>query len=166
MKLRGSSFCLCLALLSGFIETSNVQKFDVCDEKTGIVQKAKATQLAAKLVDKCFLPIVSKYKYSPKMFQRAAYKMCFVFRFCFHKYNPLIKSKGSEAFREATYTCIANTSCILTVVLNPEWIEQKHKVDPRGLYYEGVSCAKKHKIMTEDPAVSLFGIKWVRDNLF
>ncbi|XP_077552633.1 uncharacterized protein LOC144167137 [Haemaphysalis longicornis] len=131
-----------------------------------MVQKAKATQLAAKLVDKCFLPVATKYKFTPKMIQRGAYKMCFVFRFCFHKYVPLKKAQGSDAYREAVYTCVAKMASILTVVLNPEWIEKKNMENPRGLYYDGVKCARKNKIFTEDPAVSLFGIRWVRDTLF
>ncbi|XP_037502095.1 uncharacterized protein LOC119377520 [Rhipicephalus sanguineus] len=142
------------------------EKFDVCEEKTGIAQKAKATQLGAKLMDKCFLPVASKYKFSPKMFQRAAYKMCLVFRICFHKYLPLKNAKGSDAYRESVYVCVANMSSLLTVRLNPDWIEDQAGIDPSGLYYDGVKCARNHKIFTEDSAVALFGIKWVRDTLF
>ncbi|XP_077512574.1 uncharacterized protein LOC144123652 [Amblyomma americanum] len=157
---------LLLVLCTHLCSRSAAEKFDVCEEKTGIVQKAKATQLGAKLMDKCFLPVASKYKFTAKMIQRAAFKMCVVFRFCFHKYIPLKKSKGSDAYREAVYTCVANIASLLTVVLNPEWIEGKNVEDPKGLYHDGVSCARKHKIFTEDPAISLFGIKWVRDTLF
>ncbi|XP_075727801.1 uncharacterized protein LOC119165802 isoform X2 [Rhipicephalus microplus] len=118
----------------------NGAKFDVCEEKTGMVQKAKATQLAAKLVDKCALPVVSKYKFSTKMIQKAASKMCVVFRFCFHKYISLRKSK--------------------------DWIDATNLEDPRGLYHDGVNCSRKHSIFTEDSAIALAGIKWVRDTLF
>ncbi|XP_070378562.1 uncharacterized protein [Dermacentor albipictus] len=100
------------------------------------------------------------------MFQRAAYKMCIVFRFCLHKYIPLKQAKGSDAYRESVYTCVGNTSAILTSRLNPEWIEDQSGQDPSGLYYEGVKCARKHKVFPEDPAIALFGIKWVRDTLF
>ncbi|XP_077523633.1 uncharacterized protein LOC144134638 [Amblyomma americanum] len=161
-------FVLCFFLAASLISlaVSRAERFDVCEEKAGIAQKAKATQLGAKLVDKCFLPIVSKYKFTPKMFQRAAYKMCLVFRFCFHKYIPLKKSKGSDAYREGVYECIGNMSSLLTARLNPDWIDEKSNADPSGLYYDGVNCARRHKVFTEDSAVALFGIKWVRDTLF
>ncbi|XP_072140942.1 uncharacterized protein [Dermacentor andersoni] len=132
----------------------------------GIVQKAKATQLAAKLVDKCALPIVSKYKFSTKMIQRAASKMCVVFRFCWHKYAPLKKSKGFDVYREAVLDCVAKMTSLFTAVLNPEWIDAKNLEDPRGLYYDGVNCTRIHNIFTDDAAIGLSGIKWVRDTLF
>ncbi|XP_037502096.1 uncharacterized protein LOC119377522 [Rhipicephalus sanguineus] len=153
-----------LLLLS--LTASKDEKFDVCEERTGIAQKAKATQVGAKMVDKCFLPVAGTYKFSPKMFQRAAYKMCLVFRLCWHKYIPLKISKGSDAFREAVYVCIGNMSALLTSRLNPDWIETPADIDPSGLYYDGVKCARKHKIFTDDTAVALFAIKWVRDTLF
>ncbi|KAL1418005.1 hypothetical protein MTO96_005991 [Rhipicephalus appendiculatus] len=103
----------------------NSVKFDVCEEKTGIVQKAKATQLAAKLVD-----------------------------------------KGLTPYREEVYECVAKMSSVFTVVLNPDWIDTKNLEDPRGLYYDGVNCTRKHIIFTEDSAIALAGIKWVRDTLF
>ncbi|XP_054918281.1 uncharacterized protein [Dermacentor andersoni] len=134
------SLRLAIPTLLSFVVLCNSAKFDVCEEKAGIVQKAKATQLAAKLVDKCALPIVSKYKFSTKMIQRAASKMCVVFRFCWHKYAPLKKSK--------------------------EWIDAKNLEDPRGLYYDGVNCTRIHNIFTDDAAIGLSGIKWVRDTLF
>ncbi|KAK8787821.1 hypothetical protein V5799_022402 [Amblyomma americanum] len=92
--------------------------------------------------------------------------MCLVFRFCFHKYIPLKKSKGSDAYREGVYECIGNMSSLLTARLNPDWIDEKSNADPSGLYYDGVNCARRHKVFTEDSAVALFGIKWVRDTLF
>ncbi|XP_075727800.1 uncharacterized protein LOC119165802 isoform X1 [Rhipicephalus microplus] len=144
----------------------NGAKFDVCEEKTGMVQKAKATQLAAKLVDKCALPVVSKYKFSTKMIQKAASKMCVVFRFCFHKYISLRKSKGPDAYREEVYECVAKMASVFTAVLNPDWIDATNLEDPRGLYHDGVNCSRKHSIFTEDSAIALAGIKWVRDTLF
>ncbi|KAL3197548.1 hypothetical protein MRX96_001610 [Rhipicephalus microplus] len=118
------------------------------------------------MVDKCFLPVAGAYKFSPRMFQKAAFKMCLVFRFCFHKYLPLKESKGSDTYREAVYVCIGNMSALLTSRLNPDWIENPADIDPSGLYYDGVKCARKYKIFTEDSAVALFAIKWVRDTLF
>ncbi|XP_075721646.1 uncharacterized protein LOC142764986 isoform X2 [Rhipicephalus microplus] len=125
------------------LTSSKNEKFDVCEERTGIAQKAKATQVGAKMVDKCFLPVAGAYKFSPRMFQ-----------------------KGSDTYREAVYVCIGNMSALLTSRLNPDWIENPADIDPSGLYYDGVKCARKYKIFTEDSAVALFAIKWVRDTLF
>ncbi|XP_077512071.1 uncharacterized protein LOC144123019 [Amblyomma americanum] len=144
------------------------QSFDVCAEKLGIVQKAKGAQLAANMVDKCFLPVAGKYKFTPKMFQKGIFKMCVVFRFCFHKYFPGKSSSASEidTYRDAAYDCIAKMASLLTVDLNPEWIEKRNMENPKGLYYEGAECAKKHRIFPEDPAIAMFALKWVRDTLF
>ncbi|XP_054931897.1 uncharacterized protein [Dermacentor andersoni] len=119
------------------------RSFDVCEERVGIVQKAKGAQVAATMVDKCFLPIISKYKYTPKMFQ-----------------------KNTDVNRDKTYDCIAKMASLLTVDLNPEWIEKTNLANPKGLYYEGAECARKHKIFPEDSASLMFTLKWVRDTLF
>ncbi|KAH7966025.1 hypothetical protein HPB49_013077 [Dermacentor silvarum] len=66
------------------------------------------------MVDKCFLPIISKYKFTPKMFQ-----------------------KNTDINRDKTYDCIAKMASLLTVDLNPEWIEKTDLVNPKGLYFEG-----------------------------
>ncbi|XP_037562124.2 uncharacterized protein LOC119441586 [Dermacentor silvarum] len=142
------------------------QGFDVCAERVGIVQKAKGAQVAATMVDKCFLPIISKYKFTPKMFQKGIFKMCVVFRFCYHKYITLKASNNTDINRDKTYDCIAKMASLLTVDLNPEWIEKTDLVNPKGLYFEGAECARKHKIFPEDPATLMFTLKWVRDTLF
>ncbi|XP_050042827.1 uncharacterized protein [Dermacentor andersoni] len=142
------------------------RSFDVCEERVGIVQKAKGAQVAATMVDKCFLPIISKYKYTPKMFQKGIFKMCVVFRFCYHKYVTMRATNNTDVNRDKTYDCIAKMASLLTVDLNPEWIEKTNLANPKGLYYEGAECARKHKIFPEDSASLMFTLKWVRDTLF
>ncbi|XP_075726730.1 uncharacterized protein LOC142768599 isoform X2 [Rhipicephalus microplus] len=94
-------------------------RFDVCNEKSGIVKNAKATLVATKLMEKCSFAIAMKYKYSPRMIQTGSRKLCLVFRLCFHKYQPVLNTSGYNAYSEAVYSCIAKMGPLLTVKLNP-----------------------------------------------
>ncbi|KAL1466072.1 hypothetical protein MTO96_026883 [Rhipicephalus appendiculatus] len=180
----------------------------------GIVKSAKATLVATKLMEKCSFHIATKYKFSPRMIQTGARKLCVVFRFCFHKYQSILNTSGYNAYSEAVYPCVAKLAPLLTVKLNPDYVDANitspgglfidgvvlfktgyhayseavypcvdkmarlltvklnpeyndvNITDAEGLFSDGVACAAKHEIFTDDIAVALAGIKWVRDMLF
>ncbi|KAL3190298.1 hypothetical protein MRX96_019831 [Rhipicephalus microplus] len=71
--------------------------FYECGEKIGIVKNAKATMVATKLLEKCSFTIATKYKFSPRMIQTGARKLCIVFRLCYHKYQPVLNTSKCAA---------------------------------------------------------------------
>ncbi|XP_077513598.1 uncharacterized protein LOC144124659 [Amblyomma americanum] len=117
------------------------------------------------MVDKCFLIIGSKYKYPPSMFQRGAIKMCLIFRFCYHKYKPVLNTRGVEAYGEAVYSCIGRLGPLFTVQLNPDFVEAG-AVNATGMFIDAVDCVSKNRIFTDDVAVSLALMKWILKTLF
>ncbi|XP_075535506.1 uncharacterized protein LOC142571100 isoform X2 [Dermacentor variabilis] len=117
-------------------------RFDVCEEKTGIINNAKATVLASAFIEKCSLPIVTKYKFTPRMIQL-----------------------GMSAYSEAVYPCVAKMAPLLTTKLNRDYMDT-NVTNPGGIFKDGVECVAKRKIFTDDVAIAMAGIKWVLENFF
>ncbi|XP_075535505.1 uncharacterized protein LOC142571100 isoform X1 [Dermacentor variabilis] len=140
-------------------------RFDVCEEKTGIINNAKATVLASAFIEKCSLPIVTKYKFTPRMIQLILRKLCLVFRFCFHKHQRVLKASGMSAYSEAVYPCVAKMAPLLTTKLNRDYMDT-NVTNPGGIFKDGVECVAKRKIFTDDVAIAMAGIKWVLENFF
>ncbi|KAL3190299.1 hypothetical protein MRX96_019831 [Rhipicephalus microplus] len=139
--------------------------FYECGEKIGIVKNAKATMVATKLLEKCSFTIATKYKFSPRMIQTGARKLCIVFRLCYHKYQPVLNTSGYNAYSEAVYPCVAKMAPLLIVKLNPGFVDG-NITNPNGLFLDGVKCAAKHNIFTDDVTIALTGVKWVLESFF
>ncbi|XP_075726716.1 uncharacterized protein LOC119186048 isoform X3 [Rhipicephalus microplus] len=116
--------------------------FYECGEKIGIVKNAKATMVATKLLEKCSFTIATKYKFSPRMIQT-----------------------GYNAYSEAVYPCVAKMAPLLIVKLNPDFVDG-NITNPNGLFLDGVKCAAKHNIFTDDVTIALTGVKWVLESFF